>query len=518
MLLFGRRVSRFAFLGLDYLVILVALRLSAWLRNHFFVPMDWANGVFNWSEPYLYFVIPGVYIAFMISERLYDPHRFLWKRIQSLVRACVYATFVMAALNFFISGDRAFPRSLLILSAFFAFILLFCVRHITKRLLVLCGLWQAPVLVVGAGKTAELLDQVFIQDPNMGYRIIGFLEDSPDERPLTKKYPVLGRFEDAGNVIRNCRVDTVILATPGLPSQQMIDLFYRIQHEARYISIIPDLFGLPVGNLQVETFFDQKMVLLQTRNNMASRTNRLYKWLVDIAGALFGVIFLLPVTLLLAVVIYLDSPGPILFSHRRVGQNGREFPCYKFRTMVPNSHAELQKYLKLHPEALSEWETYYKLKDDPRITRVGRWLRKYSLDELPQFLNVLKGEMSLVGPRPIVQEEVAKYGRFIEDFFLVKPGITGLWQVSGRNDISYDDRVHIDSWYVRNWSVWLDLVILLKTVRYVISGRGGLLTVKPIFYFFMMILFLAGFFCFTLNIMAMIIILCAAKLRRADWA
>ena len=186
-----------------------------------------------------------------------------------------------------------------------------------------------------------------------------------------------------------------------------------------------------------------------------------------------GVFVFLPVYLLLSILIYLDSPGPILFSHRRVGRHGREFSCYKFRTMVPDAHAALQRYLAEHPESLQEWEETYKLKDDPRITRLGRFLRRTSLDELPQFLNVLKGEMSLCGPRPIVQDEVRKYGKFIEDYYLVKPGITGLWQVSGRNDVSYDDRVRMDSWYVRNWSVWLDLVILLKTVRYVLSGKGA---------------------------------------------
>lgn len=409
----------------------------------------------------------------MASEHLYDPHRFLWRRLQGLARSCLYATLLLAAINFFISGGRDFPRTLLILSACMAAVMLFIARHAAKRMLANMGLWQAPVLVVGAGKTAELVDQVFLQDPNLGYRIIGLLEDVPDERSLTKKYPVLGRFDEAEAVIRKCKAELVILAAPGLPSAQLIDLFYRIQHETSNVAIIPDLFGLPVGNLEVESFFDQKMVLMRTRNNMASRINRFYKWLLDIGGALFGLLIFLPLYLLLALLIYIDSPGPILFSHRRVGQGGKEFPCYKFRTMVPNAHAELQKYLRDHPEYLKEWEAYYKLKDDPRITRVGCWLRKYSLDELPQFLNVLKGEMSLVGPRPIVQDEVVKYGRFIEDFYMVKPGITGLWQVGGRNDVSYDDRVQIDSWYVRNWSVWLDIVILMKTVRYVLTGRGA---------------------------------------------
>lgn len=454
-------------------MIVAVLHLSAWLRNHVVVPLGWAKGVFLWNDTYLYFVIPAVYIAFMASEHLYDPHRFLWKRLQGLVRSCLYATLLLASINYFISGGREFPRSLLVISAVLAAVALFAVRHTVKRILVNMGLWQAPVLVVGAGRTAELVDQVFEQDPNLGYRIIGLLEDHPAERRLTRKYPVLGRFDEAEAVIRRSQAELVVLAAPGLPRTQLIDLFYRIQHEARNVAIIPNLFGLPVGNLEVESFFDQKMVLMRTRNNMASRLNRFYKWSLDMVGALFGLMVFLPLYLVLTVLIFLDSPGPILFSHRRVGQNGREFPCYKFRTMVPNSHAELQKYLQKHPEALLEWETYYKLKDDPRITRVGRWLRKYSLDELPQFLNVLKGEMSLVGPRPIVQDEVVKYGRFIEDFYLVKPGITGLWQVGGRNDVSYDDRVQIDSWYVRNWSVWLDIVILLKTVRYVLTGRGA---------------------------------------------
>ena len=471
--LLGRRASRYAFIILDYIGLLAALRLAEWVRNILFVPRGWAETVTRWNDTWAYFVIPAVYLAFFLSERMYEPHRFLWKRMQSLARACFFATLVLSALNYFVSGERQFSRVLMLLTAVFSFGLLFTMRYAMKRLLGMLGLWQVPVLVVGAGRTAELLDQAFRQDPNLGYRIAGLLEDHPAERPLAAKYPVLGTFDDAESVIRQYRIETVILAAPGLPSPELIRLFCRIQHVTRDVAIIPDLFGLPVGNLEIETFFDQKLVLLRTRNNMASYVNRLYKEVLDSVGALSGVFIFLPVYLLLSILIYLDSPGPILFSHRRVGRDGREFNCYKFRTMVPDAHAALQRYLSQHPESLQEWEETYKLKDDPRITRLGRFLRRTSLDELPQFLNVLKGEMSLCGPRPIVQDEVRKYGKFIEDYYLVKPGITGLWQVSGRNDVSYDDRVRMDSWYVRNWSVWLDLVILLKTVRYVLSGRGA---------------------------------------------
>ena len=471
--LLGCRMSRYLFVGIDYIGLIAALKLSAWLRNSLFVPWGWLPEPARWNDSWVLFVIPAVFLCFMASERMYEPHQFLWKRMQGLARACFFSTLVLSALNFFISGERAFSRSLLLLSVVVAFVVLLALRHAVKKLLVGLGVWQVPVLVVGAGRTAELLDEVFTQDPNMGYRIAGLLEDQPEDRPLAAKYPVLGRFDEAERVIREQGIRTVMIAAPGLSGSELISLFGRIQHLTSDVAIIPDLFGLPVGNLEVETFFDQKLVLLRSHNNMAGALNRFSKLLLDVVGAAVGVFTFLPVYFLLSLLIFVDSPGPILFSHRRVGRGGRKFNCYKFRTMVPNAHAELQKYLAAHPEALQEWEVSYKLKEDPRVTRLGRWLRRTSLDELPQFLNVLKGEMSLVGPRPIVQEEVEKYGPFLEDYLMVRPGITGLWQVSGRNDVSYEDRVRMDSWYVRNWSVWLDLVILLKTVRYVFSGKGA---------------------------------------------
>jgi undecaprenyl-phosphate galactose phosphotransferase len=188
---------------------------------------------------------------------------------------------------------------------------------------------------------------------------------------------------------------------------------------------------------------------------------------------LAGLVVILPVMAAIAILIRLDSPGPAIFKHRRVGRHGRSFPCYKFRTMVPNAQELLAQYLASDPAIRAEWERDFKLKDDPRVSRIGKFLRATSLDELPQLFNVLRGEMSLVGPRPIVTGEVEKYGDYIHDYYLVRPGITGLWQVSGRSDTSYDERVRLDSWYVRNWTPWLDVVLLMKTVGVVLKGRGA---------------------------------------------
>jgi Undecaprenyl-phosphate galactose phosphotransferase WbaP len=177
--------------------------------------------------------------------------------------------------------------------------------------------------------------------------------------------------------------------------------------------------------------------------------------------------------LLVALAVRLDSRGPVLFSHYRVGRGGKEFLAWKFRSMVLDANVALKEHLKRDPAARQEWAACQKLKNDPRVTRVGRFLRKTSLDELPQLWNVLRGDMSLVGPRPIEPEEVVRYGTHIEKYKLVQGGLTGLWQVSGRSDTSYEARINYDCFYVHNWSVWLDLCILFQTIGAVLSRAGA---------------------------------------------
>jgi Undecaprenyl-phosphate galactose phosphotransferase WbaP len=192
----------------------------------------------------------------------------------------------------------------------------------------------------------------------------------------------------------------------------------------------------------------------------------------DLIAASAILAFALPAMFFIAVILFSTDRGPVLFSHERIGRNGRRFRCLKFRSMVVNSQEALRHHLELFPQARAEWDATQKLRDDPRITPLGRFLRVTSLDELPQLFNVIRGDMSLVGPRPIVQEEVARYADEIEHYAAVRPGITGLWQVSGRSDVDYDQRVKLDSRYVREWSFFGDLVILVKTIK-VVALRAG---------------------------------------------
>lgn len=180
-----------------------------------------------------------------------------------------------------------------------------------------------------------------------------------------------------------------------------------------------------------------------------------------------------PFLLLLVVVVAVENRGHVIFVHPRVGQGGRMFPCYKFQTMVPDAQERLKEYLETHEDARREWQENFKLSHDPRVTKFGAFLRRTSLDELPQIINVLKGEMSLVGPRPIVREEVSRYGENIREYYMVPPGITGMWQASGRSDTTYEERVAMDTWYVRNWSVWVDLMYLFKTFKAVLTSKGA---------------------------------------------
>ncbi|CAE7405451.1 rfbP [Symbiodinium microadriaticum] len=235
--------------------------------------------------------------------------------------------------------------------------------------------------------------------------------------------------------------------------------------------LTPPFGGLPLQGSTYSFFFGQDLLLIRGRNNLQNPMARTIKRLFDIFGSAALILVLSPLFLALALWIRRDG-APAVFVHNRVGQGQNPFGCYKFRSMVPDAEDILQEILASDPEAKLEWDATQKLKDDPRVTKAGEFLRKTSLDELPQLFNVLKGEMSLVGPRPIVDDEIEKYGEGFGFYKSVRPGITGLWQISGRSDVDYAFRVTLDEWYVRNWSLWADVVVLLRTIP-VVFGRGG---------------------------------------------
>ena len=458
----------------DYAALVAAVWTAYFFRNDILTalfPAQFTSISLPWAR--MYIIIPCAFILFMHFDRLYTRRLLFWQQTQEVFKVSVYAMLFLLVLMFIshIAGNvsRVFLATVWVTGFFY----LLMVRFLTKKILTMTGLWQIPVVLVGAGKTAELLINAFESDNGMGYKIAGLVEDKK-EFSLRKSYPVIGTFEQAEEAVISTGVKDVLIAAPGLSRQELLDMVYRLQPYVDNITFVPDLFGVPVGDMELDTLFNEKAVLLRIRNNLANEYNRMLKRSFDIIFSLAGLVFVLPLTVIIAICIYIDSPGKVFYAHSRIGKGGKLFSCYKFRSMLPDSEEILAEYLKGTPAAKEEWDRDFKLKNDPRITRVGNFLRKTSLDELPQFFNVLKGEMSLVGPRPIISAEVEKYGRCIYDYYLVRPGITGMWQTSGRSDTGYEERVQLDSWYVRNWSLWQDVVLLARTVGVVLKGKGAL--------------------------------------------
>ncbi|HWL71795.1 MAG TPA: exopolysaccharide biosynthesis polyprenyl glycosylphosphotransferase, partial [Geminicoccus sp.] len=264
----------------------------------------------------------------------------------------------------------------------------------------------------------------------------------------------------------------VVIALELGEADRHTSLVEQIALASRSVDIVSPIRGLPVATASVTHFFSHDVLALRLHNNLASAWNRGVKRAFDLVMASILLVVLLPLFAWIALRVR-DTGRGVVFGHRRIGRRGEPFTCYKFRTMVPDAEEKLRELLERDPDRRREWEERHKLESDPRITPIGRFLRQTSLDELPQLWNVLRGDMSLVGPRPVVSEELARYGDNLPYYFECTPGLTGLWQISGRNDVDYRRRVHLDCWYVKNWSLWYDLVILLKTIPIVVLGRGA---------------------------------------------
>lgn len=469
----GKRVIDFLCLFLaDYFVLSLALWLSIKLR--IFWGTSWPFYA-NFHLPFKGWMvaIPLLMMAFIAYEGLYTKRRPFAQGAQRLFKATFFAM-ILTIVLLFLTHTYDVSRLVIFLYWALGFLFLLAERYFLKILLVKAGLWRQSVLIIGAGKTASLLADAFENDKGLGYHIVGLIEDRVEERPLTTQYPCFGGFEQIQQAIALTKPDEVIIAAPGIGRERLLDVLYAVQPLAKRVSLAPDLYGMPLSNLEADTFFNQKVVLLKITNNLAKPWNQLLKRMFDlIVGAVALMFFLIPM-MIIAFLIKCNSPGAVFFNAKRIGKRNCEFLCYKFRTMYENNDDIFKRYLENNPDARDEWGKYAKLRgEDPRITPIGKVLRRLSLDELPQLFNVLKGDMSLVGPRPYLPREKKDIGKGLSDVAMVLPGITGLWQVSGRNNVPFEERVQMDIWYVRNWSVWIDIVVLFRTVGVVIGKNGA---------------------------------------------
>lgn len=458
------------FIVVDYIAILLAEEVAFGLHGIYGL---FIGDSYHIANAYVFFWIPMVFIAFLAISQTYTKMQPILETVRQIFYAVLYALITCIIILYFMQASLLASRLYVVLFACFALFNVYALRYVVMKALKVTRILRKPVILIGAGKTAEQALAFFEGDLGYRYEIVGILDDHPISERLPKRFLLLGSLENAAEIIQEAGIKTVIITAPGMEAARLEKLIAQIQPFVRDISFVPDLMMLPLGNVGVEPFFTEKVFMLHIRNNLARRRNRWAKRMFDLVATISGGILISPILVLLAIVVGIDNKGRVIFAHRRVGKDGKLFPCYKFQSMVPDAQKRLEEYLADNPEARKEWEDTFKLTNDPRVTKLGGFLRKTSLDELPQLWNVLMGDMSLVGPRPIVTKEIERYGDYIREYYMVPPGITGMWQVNGRSDTTYEERVAMDTWYVRNWSVWIDLVYLFKTVKTVFTGKGA---------------------------------------------
>lgn len=407
---------------------------------------------------------------FWIRLRHYTYRKPFWFELKEIFRTLlIFAVLDLALVAF---SKWQFSRYVWGLTWIFALVLVPLARSFTKKILNKFGLWKKHTVIIGTGKNANDAYAALQSEEVLGFSISAFYSNSDICKKKIYGKPVI---HNELELWKQCDPEsTQFIVALEFDEHSLRDDWLKklAKHHCRYVSVIPTLRGVPLYGTDMSFIFSHEVMILRVNNNLAKRTSRFLKRAFDLLGSSLIIILLSPIFVILTYLVSRDG-GKSIYGHERIGRDGKKFKCLKFRSMVMNSQEVLELLLENDPIARMEWDKDFKLKNDPRITRVGNFIRKTSLDELPQLFNVLKGEMSLVGPRPVIEKELERYAGDVDYYLMAKPGMTGLWQVSGRNDVDYDTRVYFDAWYVKNWSLWNDVAILFKTINVVLKRDGA---------------------------------------------
>lgn len=321
-----------------------------------------------------------------------------------------------------------------------------------------------PAVIYCTNDSAKEVINRLIKRPDLGYKPAVIIDSSATECYMNNGIPVFPDSAEILETIKTLKIKVAIICDFKGKSRPIMSSY-------RYTINISNHQDIYTSSMHLRDFGG--IIGFSATHNLTKRWNLFLKRLIDIVLCIIAAIIVIPISIIIAVIIKVTSPGPVFYGHKRVGKNGKYIKCWKFRSMYKNSQEMLQKILAEDPVRREEWEKDRKFVDDPRVTKFGKFLRKSSLDELPQLWNIFIGEMSFVGPRPVTEEELEKYGENADYILTVTPGLSGMWQISGRSDTGYEERINLDTYYIQNWSVWLDIWILIKTVWVVINGKGA---------------------------------------------
>ena len=459
----------------DLVMTFAAFWLAYYSRFEWFVQYFVPNAVVSFATyRFLLYSVPFLWLAIFAVNGLYGKDNLLGgTREYSKVFTSATEGFFIIVLAGFLEPNLIIARGWLLITWIFTFLFVAGARFLLRRYMYSLrkqGYFLTPAVIVGANQEGRWLAEQLLRWETSGLHIVGFVDKKePVTSLLFHGLPCLGSVEKLGEIISRFNIGEVILASSAFSTRDyLLDIFrtYGVSEKVN-IRMSSGLYEILTTGLTINKFAYVPLVFVN-KVRLAGADNAV-KFIVDYLLAILSLIILSPFFLLIAFCIKRSSPGPVLHRRLVMGLNGKQFHALKFRTMVTNGDEVLDQ----HPELKSELQKNHKLKNDPRITPIGAFLRKYSLDELPQLFNVLNRDMSLVGPRMISPEEAPMYEQFVMNLLTVLPGITGLWQVSGRSDISYEERVRLDMYYVRNWSLWLDLQLLFQTIPAVLRAKGA---------------------------------------------
>lgn len=403
--------------------------------------------------------------------RHYFYRKTFWFELKEILRTLViFAVIEIAVMSF---AKWTFPRYLWVITWISILVVLPFARMLTKFVLDKLGLWQRETWIIGSGYNAWEAYKAINSERNLGLKVVGFIatEGGKQAHETIDTIPVI-QGDMNWLLLKNTKTQFIVAVESHQSDVRNWWLRNFMIKGYRFVSVIPTLRGMPLDSTDMSFIFSHEVMIFRVQQNLAKWSSRILKRSFDIVGSISIIMILSPLLIYICTKVKKDG-GPAIYGHERIGKGGKPFKCLKFRSMVTNSKEVLEHLLATDVTAKQEWDATFKLKNDPRITKIGGFLRRTSLDELPQLFNVLKGEMSLVGPRPIITAELERYNEEVDYYLLSKPGMTGLWQVSGRSDVDYETRVYLDAWYVKNWSMWNDIAILFKTIGVVLKRDGA---------------------------------------------
>ncbi len=470
------------FIAADLGALVAAFRLAFAARQSLlpviFSALDHPLQPFIWhAGDYLKFA-PALLLwpAAFSSEGLYRARRVFWEEARHILRAATLAFVAALLFAFAFHVKDELSRPLMVMTVLLGALGALALRRGLRRLLRDAALYRRPALLVAAPAEAEKILRLFARERALGYVIAGVMSPEvaapPDgaAKVLATNFPLhISLDENGAAAMARCGARDLVVCNAGLPSERLAEILEETAGLAQQVRMVPDLAGLPLTGLEAEALGD--VPVLNIPQNLTSPASLVTKRLFDLAVALPVLILCSPLLAALWLWIRFDSPGAPLLRQPRLARGGGTFDCWKFRSMFLDGDDKLESHLAGDPGAATEWREFQKLKgDDPRVTRAGRWLRKLSFDELPQLINIVTGDMSLCGPRPYLPREIATMGRHAPIILRARPGITGLWQVSGRNALTFAQRLQLDEYYVRNWSLWTDITLLLRTPAALLKG------------------------------------------------